>query len=131
MIIEVQRDGFTWNFMNVNFRTKEAYSIYIQFSLQEPWLFPKYDPHFSNLDIPLYGWLFFYFGRQTEGILYKTEDEDAKFSDLKGNRYHLFIAKERQMKDDIRKAVKKKAIFEVEETIKEDGVKHLKLIAHC
>lgn len=35
----------------------------LQFSLKEPWLFPKRDKHFGeNRDIVLYGWLFLYFG---------------------------------------------------------------------
>lgn len=35
----------------------------LQFSLKEPWLFPKCDKHFGeNRDIVLYGWLFLYFG---------------------------------------------------------------------
>lgn len=35
----------------------------LQFSLKDPWLFPKVDKHYGkNIDIVLYGWLFIYFG---------------------------------------------------------------------
>ena len=39
---------------------KKAYII--QFSLKDPWLLPRHDPHHSEADANLYGWLFFYFG---------------------------------------------------------------------
>lgn len=42
----------------------DMYSVYWQFSLKDPWLLPKYDPNFCSG--PLYGWLFFYFGREKE-----------------------------------------------------------------
>lgn len=42
----------------------DMYSVYWQFSLKDPWLLPKYDPNFRSG--PLYGWLFFYFGREKE-----------------------------------------------------------------
>lgn len=78
MVIDIIRKRFTWNVMKVNFKTKEAYSLYFQFSATDPWWIPRYEPHFGEMDISLYGWLFFYFGRLTEGILYKTNDSDAK-----------------------------------------------------
>ena len=44
----------------------KRYSVYWQFSLKKPWLLPKYDPEFGESKIPLYGWLFFYFGKTKE-----------------------------------------------------------------
>ena len=130
MLLDVKRKRFTWNFMIANFKTKEVYSFYIQFSLTDPWWLPRYEPHFGKTDIPLYGWLFFYFGRRTEGILYETTEEDAKITDKRGNKYYLFTTKEREMSDEVRKAVKNRATFDVEETINEDGTKHFKLIVY-
>lgn len=39
-------------------------ATWMQFSLKDPWLLPKYDPNFCSG--PLYGWLFFYFGKKRE-----------------------------------------------------------------
>lgn len=46
----------------VSRKTKKIY--FIQFSLKEPWLFPKREKHYkpNELDANIYGWLFFYFG---------------------------------------------------------------------
>lgn len=116
--------------MIADFKTKEVYSFYIQLSLKDPWWLPRYEPHFGKSDVPLYGWLFFYFGRYTEGILYKTTEKDAKIADRHGNKYYLFPAEERKMSDEIRKAVKNRATFNVEETVQEDGTKHLTLVIY-
>lgn len=130
MIINIVRKRFTWNIMKINFKTKEAYSIYFQFSLKDPWIFPKHEPHFGKTDISLYGWLFFYFGRQTEGILYETTDKNAKIVDKKDNKYWLFTIKEREMRDKVRESIKNKAMFDVKEIINKDGTKNLKLIVY-
>ena len=130
MIRKIIRERFTFNIMKVNFKTKEVYSVYLQFSLKDPWLFPKYEPHFGTADIPLYGWLFFYFGRYTDGILYETSDEDAEITDRKNHKYHIFTAKDRTMRDEMRKAVKNKATFDVKESINTNGRKHSYLIVH-
>lgn len=130
MLIDIVRKRFTWNFMNANFKTKEVYSIYIQFSITDPWWLPKYEPHFGKEDIPLYGWLFFYFGRRTEGVLYETDNNDAKLTDKNGQKYYLFKTKDREMSDKVRKAIRNKATFDIEETTNEDGTKNLKLIVY-
>lgn len=46
----------------------DMYSVYWQFSLKMPWLLPKYEPEFGESKVPLYGWLFFYFGRKKEHL---------------------------------------------------------------
>lgn len=130
MLIDIVRKRFTWNFMNANFKTKEVYSIYIQFSITDPWWLPKYEPHFGKEDIPLYGWLFFYFGRRTEGVLYETDNNDAKLTDKNGQKYYLFKTKDREMSDKVRKAIRNKATFDIKETANEDGTKNLKLIVY-
>lgn len=114
--------------MMCNFKTKEAYSIYIQFSLTDPWWLPRYKPHYSKINIPLCGWLFFYFGRQTEGILYETEESDAKITDKQGQKYYLFTIKDRNIKDRVRKAIKHQAHFEVKIKLNDDGSKDLTLV---
>lgn len=96
-----------------NFKPKEAYSIYFQFSLVDPRWFPKYDPHFGKADIPLYGWLFFYFGRQTQGIIYETDSATAKIQDKNGQKYYVFLLKDRKIKDEVRQAIKAHAKLEV------------------
>lgn len=128
MILHIDRRRFTWNIMHVNFKTKEAYSIYFQFSLKDPWWYPKYDKHFGKGDYPLYGWLFFYFGRTTEGIIYETKDTNTKIKDKNGKHYYLFRLKDREMKDKVRAAVKNKADFEVREDQNEDGTVDLTLV---
>ena len=34
----------------------------LQFTLKEPWLFPRHEKHYSEADCNLYGWLFVRFG---------------------------------------------------------------------
>lgn len=69
-ILGVMRKHTTVMVTVVNFKTGEMFSLYFQFSLKHPWWIPRYDPHYGeNLDIPLWGWLCFYFGRETNGFL--------------------------------------------------------------
>lgn len=60
-----QRYRATWMVMYQK-RDGQQYSVYWQFSLKKPWLLPKYDPEFGKDKVPLYGWLFFYFGKTRE-----------------------------------------------------------------
>ncbi|MCB7508718.1 hypothetical protein G7B22_28815 [Blautia sp. MSK.20.9] len=57
----------TWMVL-YNQKNGEQYSVYWQFSLKKPWLLPKYEPEFGESKVPLYGWLFFYFGRKKEHL---------------------------------------------------------------
>lgn len=42
--------------------TTNKNKYFLQFSLKDPWIFPKKDSKFLNGKITLYGWLFIYFG---------------------------------------------------------------------
>ena len=58
---------FMWWILNKN--TNKINNAYIQFSLKNPWCIPKYNPNFLNGNCPLFGWLFFYFGKNEIGVL--------------------------------------------------------------
>lgn len=88
-ILSAKRKNLTWQFIVANFKTKEVRSVYFQFSLKDPWWLPKYDPHFGKADIPLWGWLFFYFGGRKEGMLCETTNDNAKIIDKNGKKYYF------------------------------------------
>lgn len=113
MLLKVHRIRFTWLFTIANFKSKEIYDIYFQFSLKDPWLLPKYDPHFGKTDTPLYGWLFFYFGRQTIGMLYKTDATNAPICDKKGNKYTPLYAENRNKRDALHALIKNNMQFKI------------------
>lgn len=71
-----------------NFNTREFRSSYIQFSLKDPWLIPHHEDHYGKIDIPLSGWLFFYFGAKTEGFIYQHGNEGG-LKDKDGNPYYV------------------------------------------
>ena len=76
-LLRITRQGGTFLATIANFKTRELYDIYCQFSFKDPWLKPGYDPHFGNTKIPLWGWLFFYFGKATRGMLLKRKPENC------------------------------------------------------
>lgn len=128
MILKINRSRFTWQIIKVNFKTKEAYTWYIQLSCKSPWLIPRVDRHFSNLDIPLYGWLFLYFGRVTEGVIYETQENDAKIRDKKsGTKYYMFSLNSRKEKDIMRTIIKNYYEWNLEMVQSDNGESHLKL----
>lgn len=114
----------------VNFKTKECYDIYFQFSFHKPWLLPKVDRHFGKADLPFYGWLFFYFGRITKGVLYEVkESQDKTLIDRKtGKHYHLFLVNDRKYRDIVRTVIKNGHGIEIERRIGENGKVDLGLI---
>ena len=69
-ILTVQRKRLTWM---VSYKDAEGQfsQVYWQFSLKEPWLIPHFDDGTSGPRagrLPLYGWLFFYFGKNTRPL---------------------------------------------------------------
>jgi hypothetical protein len=112
-LLTVKRTNGTVFFTIINFKTQEVYYLYFQLSLKNPWWLPKYEPNFSSANIPLYGWLFFYFGRVTKGIVCPTDDVDAKIKDKQGNRYHLYTFSDRFVQNEVRSLVKRNASFEI------------------
>ena len=102
--LPVIRKRGTFKISYVNFKTNEARALYIQFTLKDPWWLPHYEEHFGSADIPLAGWLFFYVGLLTEGIVYPG-DEKAKIIDKDGNRYY-YVDMSREEADDYHKKTK-------------------------
>lgn len=102
--LPIVRRGGTFKISYVNFNTSEARALYIQFSLKEPWLIPHREEHYGDIDIPLSGWLFFYFSVLTEGLIYPG-DEKAKIVDKDGSKYY-FIRMSRSEADDYHKKTK-------------------------
>lgn len=111
-ILFLKRIDFTFLVGIANFSTREVYNIYWQFSLVDPWWLPKCDPEFGKEKKPLYGWLFFYFGRDTEGVVVPAahgEEPAAKkpIYDRRGRLWHMYGFTNRQMAKDFRCMVKK------------------------
>lgn len=111
-IIFKKRIGTTFILVIVNFSTQECYKIYWSFSLTDPWLIPKYDPEFGKNKIPMYGWLFFYFGRKTEGVIVLTEPGEKAIAenpiyDRQGRLWRMYGFSDMQMAKDFRQRVKK------------------------
>ena len=48
---------------------KKRKIYFVQFSLKDPWLLPKHEPHYKKdvYDWNMYGWLLFYFGTMPIG----------------------------------------------------------------
>lgn len=105
-ILKIAKKNSTIMFHMVNFKTQEAYSMYFQVSFKNPWWLPKYEPNFGIINIPLYGWLFFSFGRLTEGIVCPTKEENMKIKDSEGNSYYLYRLLDRSTQDEIRGLIK-------------------------
>ena len=79
-ILTVQRKRFTWM---VSYKDAEGRlsQVYWQFSLKEPWLIPHFDDGTSGPRagrLPLYGWLFFYFGKNTSISLTENGNPRSK-----------------------------------------------------
>lgn len=111
-IMPVVRKNGSFKISYANFNTNEARSLYIQFSLKDPWLIPHYEEHFGNIDIPLYGWLFFYFGLLTEGLVY-LDDAGTGIKDSKGNNYYYVKFDTRKEADTYHELIKSGRRFKV------------------
>ncbi|WP_097006333.1 hypothetical protein [Lacrimispora amygdalina] len=98
MIIKYWRKNGSFYFMKADFKYKTAYTDVIQFSLKDPWLFPKYKDDFAGYEgLRFYGWLFFYFGRVYTGLLYPSEAENETVKTLVDPQGHkwLFLPREK------------------------------------
>jgi hypothetical protein len=67
MKIKVFRIKSTLMFMKYDGNFDNTKSYYIQFSLKDPWWFPKKGT-VCNGSVTLWGWLFFYVGCNTEQL---------------------------------------------------------------
>lgn len=107
-IISAKRQRGTAVFTIVNFTNKEVYQVYFQFSLKDMWLKPHFED-FGKSKIPLYGWLFFYFGRESVGFIEQTSDiasdEKCIIFDKHHNTYIIY-ALPKSMRKKFREDVK-------------------------
>jgi len=127
-IIDFRRIRHTIGWTIVNFKTQECYDLYFQLSLKKPWLIPHYEREVGKTKMPLYGWLFFYFGRFTRGIVYPIKEEDISdkkklLFDRRNHTYALCTISDRQVADNVRKAIKGKCFyFDVKKENKETTI---------
>lgn len=110
-ILDKRKVGHTYGCTIVNFKTQECYDLYFQVSLKDPWLIPRYRREFGKAKMPLYGWLFFYCGRMTRGIVYPINKSEISSPNKllvdKNNRtFALCTVSERKLADQIRETVK-------------------------
>lgn len=118
--IQMIREKGTFKFDFVNFKTKEARSLWVQFTLKDPWFLPHYEKHFGKADIPLAGWLFLYFGISNEGLIYMG-DENAKIEGPDGEKYYYASFPNRKAADEYHEQVKKGVNFRILRVIDPDG----------
>lgn len=74
--------------------------------MKNPWLIPHYEPSYGSSNLPLAGWLFWYAGYTTEGLICPVTKYDIPFfgkqkgiKDKQGNLYMIVTTD----KDIIRK----------------------------
>lgn len=106
-----KRINWTFAVKLANFKTQEVSDWYCQFSITDPWLLPKYEPEFGEEKYPLYGWLFFYFGRHSSGMVTKIEESEVQdhktvIRDKYGEPYLLYGLKDPELRRKFRKTVK-------------------------
>ena len=118
-ILDVIKKKPVYKIMWVNFKTLECRSMIIQLTFESPWLIPHYDPHFGEADIPLAGWLFFYIGVYTEGIIYPGDD-NAKIIGPDGKK-HYFYRMTRDEGDNYHQRIKNGERFEAFPFYSNDG----------
>ena len=93
-------------FRIANFKTKELYDMYFLITSVYPWLLPHYEAEFGKNKVSLYGWLLFYLGRQTVGVIGQDENEvdsDKKvITDRYGNTYKAYLFQDKEMTKRLR-----------------------------
>lgn len=94
LLLEFKQIRHTYCIVYINFKTFEIKSIYFQASLKNPWLIPHYEPSHGTSNLPLAGWLFWYAGCTTEGLICPITEYDIPFfgkqqaiKDKQGNLY--------------------------------------------
>ena len=75
-VVESRRIGGTWMTL---YKNKDGVSSYVywQISAKDPWLLPHKEKRQTKHQMPLTGWLFFYFGKDTEKQPEKEETTDS------------------------------------------------------
>lgn len=121
-IIKIIRRGFAFNFVIADFKTQLVEEVYFIFSKTDPWFIPRYEPKYGKLKFPLYGWLFFYFGKKILGVIYEQKDMSlASIIDKNGKGYNVYTVSDDEIKDMIKQLVKEKQEFYVDYVYSEDG----------
>lgn len=111
-ILFAKRKRFTFLISIADFSSQECYEVYFQFSLKDPWWLPKHEQEFGKSKIPLYGWLFFYFGRRSIGVLVPSENGRQPIAkkpiyDNNGHLWRLYTFYNSEMAKDFRDISKK------------------------
>ena len=94
LLLEFKQIKHTYGIVYVNFKTLEIKSLYFQTSMKDPWFIPHYERESGSSKIPLAGWLFWYVGCMTEGLICPITEYDIPFfgkqqviKDKQGNLY--------------------------------------------
>lgn len=86
-ILKLDFKGGTFGVTMARPKKQEILTYYVQFSFKNPWWLPKKDSNFADLNVVLYGWLFFYFGYSVSGIL--VPNETGEFA-CNGQMYSVY-----------------------------------------
>lgn len=126
-IIYHKRIRGSFLFWIIDFDTQEVYSTLFQFSFKDPWWLPRYEPEYGKIKTPLYGWLFFYFGRETSGVIVPAKRGEVSTAkkpiyDRFGNRWHMYGFDDKQMAKNFRKIIKRHKA-EISVAVEEDKVR--------
>lgn len=96
LLLEFKQIRHTYCIVYINFKTFEIKSLYFQASMKNPWLIPHYEPSYGSSSLPLAGWLFWYAGCTTEGLICPVTEYDIPFfgkqkgiKDKHGNLYMI------------------------------------------
>lgn len=113
-ILKVERIGGTFMVHVANYKKKTMFRYFFQFSFKKPWLIPGVERNYNKLEFDLYGWLFFYFGKEYTGLLYETNDKETVLKNRKGQSYYLFSLDSYAEKMMMKKHLKLGTHFKVE-----------------
>lgn len=105
-----------------NFKTREVFDLYVMIS-HKLRLCPWKDSHFGGkkVDLPVWGWLWFYWGRSTSGLLVKKKpdkNEHRKILIYNHHTYQVFKATNRKESDMIQCFIRKKGRKNERETVR-------------
>lgn len=94
LLLAFKQIRHTYGIVYVNFKTLEIKSLYFQTSMKNAWLIPHYEPSHGSNSLPLAGWLLWYAGCTTEGLICPVSEYDIPFfgkqqaiKDKQGNLY--------------------------------------------
>lgn len=111
-ILFVHRERFTFLIDIADFSSQECYGIYFQFSLKDPWWIPRHKENYLGKGFDLTGWLFFYFGRKSFGVIIpaapgETTSAQKPIYDRAGQLWKLYTFPDEQMAKEFKKTQRK------------------------